>query len=106
MSVGVHLGYLSTESKNSGLELVLSSSARYTASEEDDIEEIRNRLTASPLRDYKQYPWFKSGGSILLRISLQIEGGLSAAEHDFVIETFSTQLRTALVYHFCTLRCG
>jgi hypothetical protein len=106
MAAGVHLGHLSIESKNTGLELVLSSSARYTASDEDDIEEIQSRLTASQLSDDKQYPWFQSGGSILLRISLQIEGRPSAAERDFVIETFSTQLRTALVYHFCPPRCG
>ena len=97
MAARVHLGHLSIESKSTDLELVLSSSATYTASEEDDIEEIQNRLTASQLSDHKQYPWFQSSGSILLRISLQVEGGLSAVEHDFVIETFSTQLRTALV---------
>jgi hypothetical protein len=98
MAAGVHLGHLCIESKNTGLELLISSSARYTASEEDDIEELRTQLTANPLDDHKQHPWFESCGIISLRISLQIEAGLAAAGHDALIETFSTQLQTALVY--------
>ena len=100
MAAGVHLGHLCIESKTTGLELLLSSSARCTASEEDDIEELQKRLTGNPLNDHKQRPWFESSSIVSLRISLQIDAGLPAAEHDGVIETFSTQQQTALVY--CT----
>jgi hypothetical protein len=98
MSVEAALGTLSVRSKSAGLELMLSSSIKSTASEEDEAEGLQTRLTAPQLNNNSlSTPFLYCDSSLLLTISLHIQTALTAEQHIEVIEKFSTQLYTAMV---------
>jgi hypothetical protein len=107
MSVGAALGTLSVRLKSANLDLMLSSSIKCTASEEDETEELQRRLTTPQLNNNSLYnPFLYCDSSLLITVSLQIRAALTVELHNEVIEKFSTQLRTAMVLQFSLLCHG
>ena len=98
MSGELDLGNLALELKHSGLELHLSSKAKFTASVEDDIDELQRRLTHCLLdSDSNCRPWFSRGSSFKLVLDLRIETVMERQDQNALIEVLSAQLRVAKV---------
>ena len=98
MLVELDLGDLDLESKTSGLQLHLSSSAKFAASAEDELDELKKRLTdrqTSP--DSSCQPWISRGNSFRLVLLLQTESGITALDQDALVETLAAQLQAAKV---------
>lgn len=93
----IDLGRLSVVSKEAELELLLSSSAKFAASGEDEIEQLKKRLTTTNPNEHRLLPWTHCGNSFNIRILLKIEPKLASAVQDALTDTFSLQFRTAMV---------
>ena len=104
-SVEVDLGSLELESKFSGLQLQLSSVAKFAPSAEDDVDTLRKQLTRENLNaSSKVRPWITRGNAFRLELSLQMELDRDAAHNDTLFETLTSRLRTAKVTHtFCSV---
>ena len=99
MLVELDLGRLDLESKISGLQLKLSSSAKFAPSAEDAIDELRSRLTAcQPTLRLNCRPWIRGGNAFKLVLSLQLEAVMKRNDQgQDLIEALSAQLRVAKV---------
>jgi hypothetical protein len=94
----VPLGRLHAQTRDSDFELMLASSVQFTASDEDEVEDLAERLTANQLGEYSSSrPYFYCASSFSFLILLQCSAGLTADEHHLLIETFTSQIQTALV---------
>ena len=94
----VPLGSLHVYTRDSEFELILASSIKFTASEEDEVEDLRERLTANQLTENSSpRPYLYCVDSCSLLILLQCDAELATDEQHMLIETFSAQIQTAMV---------
>lgn len=97
-TVDMDLGSLELESKASGLQLQLSSLAKFAPSAEDDFDTLRERLTHGKLNAICiDHPWITRGNVFRLELSLHVESGLHVDGQETLIETLTARLRTAKV---------
>ena len=96
--VEVPLGRLHAHASDSDLELILASSIQFTASDEDEVEGVTERLTANQLSaPSSSRPYFYCASSFSFLILLQCDAALTTDEHHILIETFTSQVQTAMV---------
>lgn len=97
--VHLDLGRAQFESKTSDLRLLLSSSADFAPSAEDNVDLLQATLTKCTLNeDGRKWPWFSRGGNFRLVIALRLEDRLSACDPNPLLQHLSTQIQSAKVF--------
>ena len=98
LQADVDLGTLELEYKACGLQLQLSSFARFAASAEDELDDPRRGLTERILHpSSNDQLWISRGNNLQMRLLLQFESGLHGLKQDAVVEMLSSYLTNAKV---------
>ena len=110
MLADLYLGRAELESPTPGLQLQLSSSAKFAPSAEDELDALQSRLTACRVySDSDLHPWISRGSNYKLFILLELQDVLDSRAQAAVIERLSTQLESAKVaihhLHALVRRC-
>ena len=94
----IDLGHADLQSRKTDICVELRSSARFAASEEDGIAELRQELTAARLTDQSgRKPWIRRGDAFKLVLSLHLDAVLGAPEQDETVPILSDHLQRAKV---------
>ncbi len=97
-SLGIDLGSLELMCKESGLRARVSNAAKFAASEEDDIDRIRKRLTHYQSDTYSDdMPWITRGNDFQLALRLWLDHALGEREQHTLVDILPEKLRGAMV---------
>lgn len=97
-TIDVPLGRAGLHSAESGLSVELTSSAHFAASEEGDVDQLRQRLTTACMTDQGiDKPWTRPGVGFRLIFSLRMAAVLASHDQDEMVQVLSEQIQRAKV---------
>lgn len=98
LPIEIGLGDAHLQSRGSGISVELKSSAQFASSAEDDIDQLRQRLTSALLTDREDgKPWIRRGDSFKLVLSLHLQDVLDTAGRDEVVHILTGNVQSAEV---------
>jgi hypothetical protein len=95
----INLGTVQVASKAHYLRLQVQSTAQFAPSAEDDIDQLRRKLTAHELNHNRRLPqWILRGNEFGFVLSLMLPDALQEHTKCTLIDTLSEQLRNTEVF--------
>lgn len=96
--IDVDFGHADLHCLGSGMNVQLNSCARFATSEEDDIAQLRRRLTAASLTDQSSpKPWIRRSNGFRLVLSVHVEALNEVLNPEEIIDILSAHLEVAKV---------
>lgn len=97
--IEVDLGHTTLECRDAGISVKLMSSAHFAPSEEDDVDQLRQKLTSANLTETaREKVWLRRDSSFSFILMIRFDAPSIAFDADETAQILSEQLRVAKVW--------